>query len=165
MKVLVDTTIWSLALRRQRPKPQDRVLIEELSELVKEMRAVMIGPVRQEVLSGIPDPEKFDEVREHMEPFDDLQIEREDYEEAARFYNVCRQKGVQGSHVDFLICAVAFRHSAAIFTTDKDFNNYANHLPIRIHDPRTDASRAHPRRRDAPRGVSQAHVPHATRPC
>ncbi len=136
MKVFVDTTVWSLALRRQRPKPKDRVLIEELSELIKEIRAVLIGPVRQEVLSGIPDPGKFDEVRKHLEPFDDLPIDRGDYEEAARFFNACRKKGVQGSHVDFLICAVAIRHSAAIFTTDTDFKSYANHLNLQLHKPR-----------------------------
>ena len=60
MKVLVDTTIWSLALRRQRPMPKEQILIDELSELIKELRAVLIGPVRQEVLSGIPDPAKFE---------------------------------------------------------------------------------------------------------
>ena len=136
MKVLVDTTVWSLALRRERARPKDRVLIEELSELIKEMRAVLIGPVRQEVLSGIPDPGKFEEVRKHLASFDDLPIVVADYEEAARVFNSCRKKGVQGSHIDFLICAVAIRHSAAIFTTDKDFKNYANHLHLQLHKPR-----------------------------
>jgi len=135
MKILVDTTIWSLALRRRLPMPKDRILIEELSELVKELRAVLIGPVRQEVLSGIPNPEKFEEVRKHLEAFDDLPIVSADYEEAARIFNVCRMKGVQGSRIDFLICAVAIRHSAAIFTTDKDFKNYANHLNLQLHEP------------------------------
>jgi len=132
----VDTTIWSLALRRQRPKPNERVLIEELSELVREMRVVLIGPIRQEVLSGIPDPAKFEEVRQHLAAFDDLRIVGVDYEEAARIFNACRKKGVQGSHIDFLICAVAIRHSAAVFTTDKDFTNYAKHLKLQMHKPR-----------------------------
>ena len=136
MKVLVDTTIWSLALRRRRPGPKERVLIGELSELVMELRAFLIGPVRQEILSGIPDQSKFEEVRLHLSSFDDLQIVRSDYEEAARFYNTCRRKGIQGSHVDFLICAVAIRHSAAVFTTDKDFTNYSKHLDLKIHRPR-----------------------------
>ncbi len=136
MKVLVDTTIWSLALRRKRPKPKEQILIDELSELVKELRAVLIGPVRQEILSGIPDPKKFEVVRRHLAAFDDLQIVQTDYEEAARLYNTCRKKGIQGSHVDFLICAVAIRHSAAVFTTDKDFTNYSKQLDLELHRPR-----------------------------
>ena len=137
MKVVVDTTIWSLALRRQRPTPKEQMLIDELSELVRELRAVLIGPIRQEVLSGIPDPTKFEVVRQHLEPFDDLPIVEADYEEAARIFNACRMKGVQGSHIDFLICAVAIRHSAAVFTTDQDFTNYAKHLGLELHKPRT----------------------------
>ena len=136
MRVLVDTTVWSLALRRQRPKAKEQILIDELSELIRELRAVLIGPVRQEVLSGIPDPAKFEVVKQHLEAFDDLPIIEADYEEAARVFNLCRKKGVQGSHIDFLICAVAIRHSAAVFTTDKDFTNYAKHLDLELHKPR-----------------------------
>ena len=136
MRVLVDTTVWSLALRRQRPKKKEQILIDELSELIRELRAVLIGPVRQEVLSGIPDPAKFEVVKQHLEAFDDLPIIEADYEEAARVFNLCRKKGVQGSHIDFLICAVAIRHSAAVFTTDKDFTNYAKHLDLELHKPR-----------------------------
>lgn len=136
MRVLVDTTVWSLALRRRRPKTKEQILIDELSELIRELRAVLIGPVRQEVLSGIPDPAKFEVVKQHLEAFDDLPIIEADYEEAARVFNLCRKKGVQGSHIDFLICAVAIRHSAAVFTTDKDFTNYAKHLDLELHKPR-----------------------------
>ena len=136
MIVLVDTTIWSLALRRKRPTTREQLLINELSELIKELRAVLIGPIRQEVLSGIPDPVKFEEVREHLVAFDDLPIIGADYEEAARAFNICRKKGVQGSHIDFLICAMAKSHSTAIFTTDKDFVNFAKHLDIELHKPR-----------------------------
>ena len=136
MKVLVDTTLWSLALRRQNRKPHEKELIDELAELVRELRAVLIGPVRQEVLSGISNPEHFDAVRQHLQAFDDLPISGGDYEEAARMFNVCRGKGVQGSHIDFLICAVSIRHSAPVFTTDKDFANYSRHLNLELHKPR-----------------------------
>ena len=67
MRALVDTTIWSLALQRRDPKPVERVLIAELSELIREMRATIIGPVRQEVLSGIPDKKVFASVQRHLE--------------------------------------------------------------------------------------------------
>lgn len=136
MKVLVDTTIWSLALRRRNTGPENQVLVDELSELVQEMCAVLIGPVRQEVLSGIPSPAKFEVVRRHLAAFDDLPITTADYEEAARVLNLCRTKGVQGSHIDFLICAVAMRYSAAVFTTDRDFTNYAECIDLKLHRPR-----------------------------
>ena len=136
MKVLVDTTIWSLVLRRKRPGSKEQILVDELSELVKELRAVLIGPIRQEVLSGIPDPAQFEVVRQHLAVFDDLPIVKADYEEAARVFNACRKKGIQGSHVDFLICTAAMRHSAAVFTTDNDFTNYAKHLDLELHKPR-----------------------------
>jgi predicted nucleic acid-binding protein len=51
---------------------------------------------------------------------------------AAEFANICRGKGIQGSTIDFLICAVAALENLMIFTTDKDFENYRKHLPIRI---------------------------------
>jgi predicted nucleic acid-binding protein len=136
MKVLVDTTIWSLALRRKRPDSKEQILVDELSELVKELRAALIGPIRQEILSGIPDPAKFEVVRKRLAAFDDLPIVKADYEEAARVFNACRKKGIQGSHVDFLICAVAIRHSAPVFTTDNGFTNYAKHLDLELHRPR-----------------------------
>jgi predicted nucleic acid-binding protein len=56
-----------------------------------------------------------------------------DYIEAARFSNRCRQKGIQGSLVDLLICAVSVRLNAEIFTTDKDFTFYQQHVPIKLH--------------------------------
>ncbi len=136
MRVLVDTTIWSLALRRRNPKQPESVLIDELSELIQELRAVLIGPVRQEVLSGIPDTKDFDVVSKHLDAFDNLAIVSEDYVEAARMFNACRKKGVQGSHIDFLICAVSKRHSTPVFTTDKDFTNYARHLDLQLYKPR-----------------------------
>lgn len=137
MRVLVDTTLWSLALRRRRRKAAEQVLVDELAELVKELRAVLIGPIRQEVLSGIPDAGQFETVRRHLAAFDDLPIDTQDYEEAARLFNVCRAKGIQGSHVDFLICAVAIRHSAPVFTTDRDFARNAQQMNLRLHEPRS----------------------------
>jgi hypothetical protein len=133
VRVLVDTTIWSLAFRRRRRSSTEQVLVAEFTELVKEFRAVLIGPIRQEVLSGIPDTQQFDVVRDHLAAFDDLPIGTQDYVEAARYYNTCRAKGVQGSHVDFLICAVAARHATPVFSTDQDFVLYAKHLDLRLH--------------------------------
>ena len=128
MKILVDTSVWSLALRRE----QQCEMAVKLAELIRASQVVMIGPVRQEVLSGISSERVFADVKSRLEYFDDLPITTADYETAAEFYNLCRSKGVQGSHVDFLICAVAANHDLLIFTADQDFAHYAQYLPIRL---------------------------------
>lgn len=138
MKVLVDTPVWSLALRRNlqhltQEQNRDR---ETLRELIREGRAEIIGPVRQEVLSGIRNEDQFRRVREDLQLFEDTTLAREDYEEAARIHNHCRAAGVSGSGVDFLICAVAIQRQWQILTLDKDFERYARHIPIRLFPPR-----------------------------
>ncbi|MBN1356496.1 PIN domain-containing protein [bacterium] len=94
-----------------------------------------IGPIRQEVLSGIPDLAQFEKLKPHLSAFDDLPLGTEDYIEAARIYNACRSRGVQGSHVDFLICAASLRHNAPVFTTDQDFRLYASHINLSLYEP------------------------------
>ena len=136
MTVLVDTPIWSLALRRKKKTPTASAKCEELAQLIREMRAGLIGPVRQELLSGIRDEHFFENVRLHLRGFEEIPIQTCDYEEAARIDNRCRSKGVQGSPTDFLICAVALRYSMPIFTTDRDFSRYAKYVGITLHQPR-----------------------------
>ena len=129
MNVIVDTPIWSLALRRRHPpSPQ----AEEVATLLREDRAILLGVVRQEVLSGIPDPEDSRCLRETLRSCPDYPLDLAHYEVAAESYNICRANGVQGSHIDFLICAVAQLDRRTIFTTDRDFQRYARHLPITL---------------------------------
>jgi len=130
MNVLVDTCIWSLAFRRK--KPENYPEVERLAQLIRNCRAEVIGPIRQEVLSGIRETSQFEKVRSLIENFPDVLIQREDWETAARFHNICRSRGVQGSHTDFLICAVAVNSSMEIFTMDKDFEIFRLHLPIHL---------------------------------
>ena len=139
MNVLVDTSIWSLALRRTIKTDisyRNGILVTELKDLILEARAEIIGPIRQEILSGISQPAQFKRLKSHLSGFLDLNITMTDYEKAAEFYNLCRSKGIQGSHIDFLICAVAERYGLSIFTADKDFNFYSKHLPCVLHKPK-----------------------------
>ena len=131
VSVLVDTSVWSLALRRKEPGE----VAAKLSELILNSLVVMIGPVRQELLSGISDAATFDQLKSKLGSFDDLPISTKDYETAAEFFNTCRKHGVQGSHIDFLICAIAHNHDLLIFTTDQDFLRYAALLPINLLQP------------------------------
>lgn len=135
MSVLVDTTIWSLALRRRTRdlNHRERLLVQEWASLVEAGQVLLIGPIRQEILSGIRRESEFLAVRTRLSAFGCIEILPEDYDQAAAFFNACRGKGFAGTAIDLLICAVAARADAPIFTTDEDFVRYAELLPIRLH--------------------------------
>lgn len=134
MNVIVDTSVWSLALRRA--KRLDSSAPRELAELIQEGRVVMLGQVRQELLSGIKDKKQFEILRDRLRAFPDLELESTDYEEAALAFNQCRERGIQGSNTDFLICAAALRRDHAIFTTDGDFRHFGRVLKLQLHASR-----------------------------
>ena len=134
MNVLVDTSVWSLALRRTTVGTAPE--LQELVELIGEGRVLMLGAIRQELLSGVRSAEQFRKLRAALDAFPDLRLEEADYVEAARCFNACRSHGVQGSNTDFLICAAAVRHKAPVLTTDRDFQLFARHLHFKLHAPR-----------------------------
>jgi len=134
MRVLVDTSVWSEALRRA--KKVNSTVVQEFRSLILEHRVDIISPIRQEILSGLRDDAQFKRLEKHLSPFPDLSLTTEDYVMAAQFFNTCRTKGVQGSNTDFLICAAAVRRELAIFATDKDFGLFAKCLPIVLHETR-----------------------------
>lgn len=128
MKVLVDTSVWSELLRRRGPYKSD--VREALADLIAAQRIVMIGPIRQELLSGIRSEKEFRDVRDKLRAFPDLEIKAEEYEQAAMYSNLCRSKGLQGSGTDFLICAVAIARKFSLFTSDRDFQLYRKYIPL-----------------------------------
>jgi len=136
MRVLIDTSIWSFALRRKLKdlgSIKDTQAVRELKELINENRAIIIGPIRQEILSGISNSVQYKKLKDKLKAFEDFSLLTGDYELAAEYFNLCRKKGIQDSHIDFLICAVASRNDMSIYTTDKDFDNYSKALKIRLH--------------------------------
>lgn len=134
MIVLVDTCVWSLALRRSEKHigMQEMQILKQLREIIPEGRAQMLGVVRQELLSGIRHKPQLEATLAATRGFDDVPLEIADYEEAAMASNHCRAAGIAGSPVDFLICAVALRRNWAIMTTDKDFPRYQKHVPFTL---------------------------------
>jgi len=134
MNVLVDTSVWSLALRR--PAAHGSSETSELVELIREGRVAIIGAIRQEILSGIKASEQYRKLRDRLRAFSDETLDETDYEEAATCFNRCRARGLQGSNTDFLICAVSMRHRLALLTTDKDFTGFAKVLGFELHAPR-----------------------------
>jgi hypothetical protein len=138
LNALVDTSVWSLALRRRAEdlSETEGLLVAELSELIREGRACMLGLIRQELLSGIKTTEQYEKLRSTLRAFPDETLGTTDYEAAAKASNTCRSKGIAVSVVDALICAVALARDWSIFTTDPDFRKYRAILPIKQHAPR-----------------------------
>jgi predicted nucleic acid-binding protein len=133
MKVLVDTSVWSQALRRG---DQTRTpIVKVLQTLIEDHRVQMIGPIKQEILSGIRSKSQFDRLNKCLDGFSDHPILTEDYVTAAGYFNLCRSKGIQGSNTDFLICAVSVRNKLFIYTTDKDYELFAKYIPIQLYLP------------------------------
>jgi predicted nucleic acid-binding protein len=127
MKVIADTCIWSLALRRKKPHPEVK---KKLEEIIRDGRLLIMGPIRQEILSGITHLSQFELLRDYLASFEDIHLSSNHFVEAALFSNTCMKKGIQGSGTDFLICAVATLEQAAIYTFDNDFSGYKKYLPI-----------------------------------
>ena len=137
MSVIVDTSVWSLALRR-RVEHGEKNERKELAALIDEGRVAMLGAIRQELLSGVRAKEQFRQLRERLRAFVDVRVEHIDYENAAACFNECRAKGVQGSNTDYLLCAVALRRDLAIFTGDDDFAHYQKVLGFKLHEIRAE---------------------------
>jgi predicted nucleic acid-binding protein len=135
MMVLVDTSIWSLALRRRRQHiaPAETRHVGLLEALILEGRAQLLGVVRQELLSGIRYPEQFARLREYLRAFPDVTLDREDYARAAEMSNTCSSRGVSGSDIDFLICSAGISRGWAIHTSDRDFERYGKYLALTLY--------------------------------
>lgn len=131
MSVIVDTSVWSLALRRK--SPVDSSHTQELARLIVGGAVTMIGPIRQELLSGVPTGAQFERLQQRLAAFPDAGLQTADYELAGAFHSRCRAKGVQGSNTDFLICSFAVRREMSILTVDRDFERFARILKVQLH--------------------------------
>lgn len=120
--VLVDTNIWSTFFRRN--KPEDEKLRVNLEMLMRENRIVIIGPIRQEILTGIKDPGKYLLLKEYLHAYEDQQISTEAYEIAAQITNNCAKNGIAISSIDAIIVAVVQLGEYEIYTYDQDFLRY-----------------------------------------
>lgn len=134
VEVIVDTSIWSFVLRREVSNP---VYGMELKKLIYEYRVKIIGPIRQEILTGISNFDQFIKLKSRLSSFLDFKLSERHFEYAAELSNACRGKGIQGSHTDFLICAVSKLEKYAIFTTDNDFLNYSKVIGLSLYSPIT----------------------------
>ncbi len=133
MNVIVDTDVWSEAFRKKGPKTD---YVDELRCLIEEGRVQMIGVIRMEILCGLKSEKTFALLKDSLAAFPDLKLDSEMYILAAQFFNLCRSKGIQGSSIDFLICACSVHWDYPILSKDKDYLNYRKYLPIELVKPR-----------------------------
>ena len=125
MNLLVDTSVWSLFLRRQNRNEADPYVVRLRRCLDGEDCIHLIGPVLQELLDGVKDRKQFDVLRDYLEPFPLIELGREDYIEASRLRNYSRSRGIQASPADFLISTACIRRKYPLLTADDDFRHIA----------------------------------------
>jgi len=130
MRVLVDTCIWSNVFRYKNPILEDK---QCLMKLVADDRALIIGPIRQEFLSGIREIGKYHGLREALRAFPDLPLKTELFELGAEMFNDCRRKGVSASAVDMMICSAAKYYGLEIWTEDPDFTHYKKCIDVQLY--------------------------------
>ena len=134
MTLLVDTSVWSLALRRDAlvAEPEVQVLKDALlgADVV-----VTTGLVLQELLQGFSGPKASVQIIERFTALPLLQPDREDHIAAAALRNTCRRVGVQVGTVDAILAQLCIRHDLVLLSTDKDFRLAAKHCPLRIWSP------------------------------
>ena len=137
MRILVDTSVWSLILRRDpaTPNPTEQTVVRELRDVVQDGRARIIGTIRQELLSGIKTDRQFELLQEKSALFEYEELTTADYENAAAATNRCFRAGLTASSVDALICAIALNRNWAILTTDSDFDRFQPVLRFTLHKP------------------------------
>ena len=130
MSVLVDTSVWSIALRRDRPEASRE--IEALRAAVERGEVCLLGVILQEVLQGFPSSDRTRRLVERLSPFPVLSLHRGDYIYAAEIRNRCRFKGLTISTIDAQIAAAAINHRCSLLTVDRDFAGVARHFPLRL---------------------------------
>lgn len=131
MTLLVDTSVWSLALRRDAPAAEPEVRHLENALFGSEV-LVTTGLVLQELLQGFSGPRAQSLIVERFAALPFVQPDREDHVAAAALRNACRRAGVQIGTIDALLAQLCIRHDLVLLTTDRDFTHAAKHWPLRV---------------------------------
>lgn len=134
MNLFVDTSVWSLAWRRDRASSAPEVI--ELERALKGGNAIYAtGLVLQELLQGFSRPKAHRQIIEYFSALPLLQPDRQDHIQAADLRNACRRKGKQIGTIDALIAQLCVRHDLVILTTDKDFKQIATLVSLSVWTP------------------------------
>lgn len=131
MTLFVDTSVWSLALRRDRPEPRPEV--EALVRALERSEPVLItGLVLQELLQGFSGPRAREQLVERLAALPLVVPDRADHVEAADLRNRCRRAGIQVGTIDALLAQLCIRHGLTLLTTDGDFAQIARREKLRL---------------------------------
>lgn len=130
-RFLVDTSVWSLAYRRDAPPDVSQVAALR-SALVGGEYVAITGMVLLELLRGFLPPRAQDRIMNDLAALELIEPTRDDYVEAARLANTCRQAGVQLGSVDALLAQLAISRHLEMLTTDRDFENAARVVPLQV---------------------------------
>jgi predicted nucleic acid-binding protein len=131
MSLFVDTSVWSLAFRRD--APDGCAQVTTLKRALEEGDTIVTtGLVLQELLQGFSGPKARLSILEHFSAVPLLAPDRDDYIEAAALRNSCRRAGVQAGTIDALIAHLCIRHSLTLLSTDRDFENIAKHTELKV---------------------------------
>jgi len=133
VSIFVDTSVWSLAFRRD-ASPEAKVHLLE-SSLARGDIVITTGLVLQELLQGFHGPKSKDEIIRSFSLLPVIMPELEDHIEAAGLRNTCRRKGVQVGTIDALIAQLCIRHGLQLLTTDEDFGHMAKHTSLSLLTP------------------------------
>jgi predicted nucleic acid-binding protein len=124
MKVLVDTSVWSLAFRKT-PKANEPA-VEQLRELIAAGHTICYtGVILTELLQGVRSEMLFKQIEKQFDALDLLELSKHHYVNAAKLSQLCRSSGVTAGTIDYLIAAAAIEHSCSLLSTDKDFQRIA----------------------------------------
>ena len=131
MSLFIDTSVWSLALRRDAPSQAP-----EVRELVRAIQAgemlLTTGLVLQELLQGLAGPRARDRILDRSSALPLLVPDRRDHVDAAELRNRCRRGGIQIGTIDALLAQLCIRHDLTMLTTDNDFRNIAELCNLRL---------------------------------
>ena len=135
MNLVVDTSVWSLVLRRRRFDPDDRWVQAFRSHVEAGDAVLLVGIVLQELLSGVRTPRQLDRLADRLAPFPIVSLRRSTYVLAATLCNQCRRKGIQAGSIDALIAAACIEHGFPLLTADSDFAYIARHSDLILLPP------------------------------
>ena len=131
MSLFVDTSVWSLALRRD--EPAGRAEVGMLVRAVEGGETLLTtGLVLQELLQGFAGPKSRSEIVERFSALPLIAPDRDDHIEAAQLRNHCRRKGVQIGTIDALLAQLCLRHERTMLTADQDFTRVAEHSRLKL---------------------------------
>lgn len=131
MTLLVDTSVWSLALRRDAPANEPEVVVLKNALAGSEV-VVTTGLILQELLQGFGAPKARAQIMESFGALALIPPDRQDHIAAAELRNTCRRAGVQLGTIDALIAQLCIRHELTLLSTDQDFIHASKHCALRV---------------------------------